>query len=381
MQCSHCGKNDWVTIGNQNYCTHCGNPADSSSTPAAAASPITPPPTPVAATKPIPQKPEPAAPPAKPGAVFSDLSTAHTSNPAAAVHSGASATTGVLDLRQMSPKPVPVEPSPQIKEPVMSAPEPVAPVAAPQPTTVAADSPKPKEAKLAQATAIPKSDMIKKFSPPAAPAPIPSPTEPLASPAPAPVPTAADPIAAPPVVAPAELPNQVITQINAQNQAATPAHDIPANLRPKPATVMATTLAIALMGGYIWFNNLNTLTVRAAGQKAGISASLPSYLPTSYSLSGPISYGSGYVSLQFKSPANPSPMVITQRKTDWNSASLLTLFVSPKSQSYVTVQDQGLTIYLYNNNQATWVNRGVQYTIEGATALSKESIVKVAESL
>lgn len=135
------------------------------------------------------------------------------------------------------------------------------------------------------------------------------------------------------------------------------------------------------MGGYIWLNNYNAMTVKAAGQQAGISASLPSFIPSSFSLSGPVAVTPGAVTMEFKSPSSPGPLVIAQRKTDWNSASLLEFYVNDKASSYVSVASQGLTIYLYNNNQATWVNKGLQYTIEGNNSLSREQVLKIAESL
>jgi hypothetical protein len=192
-----------------------------------------------------------------------------------------------------------------------------------------------------------------------------------------------------------QLPNAAISQVQGLHRLATAAHNsvaipeghpattpaVPAHSGPSVKSVAATTLAIALMGGYIWLNNYNAMTVKAAGQQAGISASLPSFIPSSFSLSGPVAVTPGAVTMEFKSPSSPGPLVIAQRKTDWNSASLLEFYVNDKASSYVSVASQGLTIYLYNNNQATWVNKGLQYTIEGNNSLSREQVLKIAESL
>ncbi len=135
------------------------------------------------------------------------------------------------------------------------------------------------------------------------------------------------------------------------------------------------------MGGYIWLNNFNTLSVKSAAKKAGIEASLPGYMPNSYSLAGPVAYGQGFVTLDFKSPNASTPLTITQRRSNWDSTALLQLYVHPKSNSYVSVASQGLTIYLYDNNQATWVNKGLQYVIAGDTRLSREQVLKIATSM
>ncbi len=242
------------------------------------------------------------------------------------------------------------------------------------------------DARLARATDITKSDMIRKFPQKpasaasistAAPA-VPPPS--LSVPA---IPTAPEPEALPIFN---KLPNAVASQVDSMKNLLPPTDAFQAaltqtKLKSNPVSVMAASLAIAIMGGYIWLHNYDNLSVKAAAQKAGISASVPNYLPSSYSLSGPISYGPGFVTLQFKSPSNQGPLVLSQRKTSWNSSSLLELFVTPKSKSFVTVQTQGLTIYVYNGNQATWVNRGNQYVLEGNTRLSKDQIVKIAESI
>jgi hypothetical protein len=256
-------------------------------------------------------------------------------------------------------------------------------------TTGPAEAATKSEERLARAATVSKSDMIKRFVKPVgaahepepatvvAPAPIPA-----AIPVPIPMPTTAPATPEPiPVVQPTELPKLAATQLDGLKNLIPSEPAQPTAHKPNPKAVLATTLAIAIMGGYIWMHNVGNLTITAAAQKAGISATLPSYVPASYSLSGPISYGPGYLTMQFSSPSSPGPLVLTQRRTEWSSASLLELYVTPKAKDYVTVQTQGLTVYVYNGNQATWVNRGMQYIVEGDTRLSKEQVIKIAESL
>ena len=52
------------------------------------------------------------------------------------------------------------------------------------------------------------------------------------------------------------------------------------------------------------------------------------------------------------------------------------------TDKYTALQAEGLTIYIYNNNQASWVNHGTWYRIEGQDhGLSKDQIIKMATSL
>lgn len=183
-----------------------------------------------------------------------------------------------------------------------------------------------------------------------------------------------------------ELPNQVLTQLKAMQSLIPPTAEAkPKKERSdkprKAASIAAAGMAAAVMAGYIWLNNYDSLTVRAAAQKAGIAATAPSYLPASYSLAGPISFGNGFVSMQYKSPATNELVSLNQRKSDWTPASLLELYVNKEAKSYLSVQSQGLTIYLLDNNQATWVNRGIQYVLQGNAQLNREQLLKIAESL
>jgi hypothetical protein len=183
-----------------------------------------------------------------------------------------------------------------------------------------------------------------------------------------------------------ELPNQVLSQLKSMQSLIPPTAQPKAKKerseKPrKAASIAAAGMAAAVMAGYIWLNNYDSLTVKSAAQKAGIAATAPSYLPASYSLAGPISFGNGFVSMQYKSPASTELVCINQRKRDWTPASLLELYVNKEAKSYLSVQSQGLTIYLLDNNQATWVNRGIQYVLQGNSQLNREQLLKIAESL
>jgi len=89
----------------------------------------------------------------------------------------------------------------------------------------------------------------------------------------------------------------------------------------------------------------------------------------------------GLVTLNFSSPSANESLKIAQARTTWDSTSLLDNFVAKKTDDYATMQGQALTIYFFGQNQATWVNRGVWFSIEGTGRLSREQILKMAYSL
>jgi hypothetical protein len=151
-------------------------------------------------------------------------------------------------------------------------------------------------------------------------------------------------------------------------------------LSPGGSRVLTTVAAVTIMAGYVWFQNYPKLAIESAGSRAGMTATLPSYLPSSYNLSR-TDTGPGLVTLSFASPSSPDTLTIAQHRTTWDSNSLLDNYISKQTDDYATVEGQGLTIYLYNNNQAAWVNHGVWYSIEGASRLSREQVLKIAYSL
>jgi hypothetical protein len=150
--------------------------------------------------------------------------------------------------------------------------------------------------------------------------------------------------------------------------------------QPSIAKVGAAIAAIMLMGGMVWMQNSPKMAFRAAAGQAGIDASLPTYIPSSYQQSGPAQVSSGQLTLAFKSPGSDSPLAITQKRTDWDSNSLRENYVSRQSDKFLAVQGQGLTIFV-DNNQANWVNHGIWYSISGTAKLSREQILKIAYGL
>lgn len=439
MKCPQCGKDSNVTISNKIYCTSCGAVVSESAGPAeskpndvtlpAPAEPAAEPPAPEPEAAPGPAAAAPrmtdiAVPGNKPAApaaaanptdrpVVTPITAARTMQdvmrPAAAYHNPAPAAEGDLKpITDHTATPVPTEP-----------------IAAPSSTV--------KPERLAAAQAVPKSDSIVKFHEPlpaetvapeptkaeapvpapiaAAPAPEPKPEpapviaapEPVpAAPAavpPAPAPAPAAPIVAAPAPAPApvpepepQLPAPAVTQHEAmQNlvtQAPTSKEDAfklameaaTSAAKPNPMAVGAAALAVVVMGGYIWLQNYPRMQLSAVAGRAGFTASLPGYLPSSYKLDGPVQANPGQVSLHYSAPGLPG-ITISQKATSWDSTSLADNFVAAQDPSFSSVQGKGLTIYLFNNGQASWINHGIWYSITGASRLSQSELLKLAYSL
>ncbi len=150
----------------------------------------------------------------------------------------------------------------------------------------------------------------------------------------------------------------------------------------KPASIALTIVALFLVGAYVWQVNYPGLAFKIASAKAGISASLPGYVPSGWKMLGDIQTNPGTVSYTLGNSDSSKKVAITQTKTDWDSQALAENYVAPKAENYLALQAQGLTIYVYGHNQASWVNKGTWYRIESPEqSLSQDQLIKMATSL
>ena len=147
------------------------------------------------------------------------------------------------------------------------------------------------------------------------------------------------------------------------------------------ANIGTASLAILVLGAYLTYLSMPALSTRVAATQAGINASYPSYQPTGYSLSGPVAYQQGSVTMKFAANAGPEQYTLSQTRSEWDSTATLDNYVTPQAgKDYTTTTAGGLTIYRYADN-AVWVNGGILYTISGNAALSNNQVQRIATSL
>jgi Domain of unknown function (DUF4367) len=150
---------------------------------------------------------------------------------------------------------------------------------------------------------------------------------------------------------------------------------------PRALSIVSISIIVAIVGSYITYVNLPSLSVKVAAAQAGIDASYPEYRPDGYSIDGPVTFSDGQVSIHFVANTGSSTFTIKQSQSSWDSSAVLDNVVREKvGEKYITSQERGLTIYTYNGN-AAWVNAGILYTIEGDAPLSGEQIRRIATSL
>lgn len=151
--------------------------------------------------------------------------------------------------------------------------------------------------------------------------------------------------------------------------------------RSRLATYGAGALATLLLAGFIGYQNVPNIAMRYAAARSGIAAGLPSYQPAGFALNRRIQYNPGQITLNYSSNADDRAFTITQRESNWNSDTLKTTYVSTKSDQVQTYEDKGRTIYLYGDNNATWVSSGVWYDINGDSQLNSDQLIRIATSM
>ncbi len=150
----------------------------------------------------------------------------------------------------------------------------------------------------------------------------------------------------------------------------------------KFVNIFTICAAVLIIVGFIIYLNMPIISVRIASMQAGINATFPEYHPDGYSLSGPVSYSNGEVTISFHANSGNSKFAIKQSKSPLDSSALKIQVDKSSNHQTSESQEGGLTIYTYNdNNRADWVNGGILYSISGDAKLSSDQIRRIATSL
>jgi hypothetical protein len=150
----------------------------------------------------------------------------------------------------------------------------------------------------------------------------------------------------------------------------------------RTTSILATSVAAVLVVGYVTFLNIPRMTLRLASSRAGFEAQLPGYSPSGFGFSGPVAYAPGQVTIQYASNTDDRLYTIVEKQTTWDSETLLDNFVNQEAELPPSVyHERGLVVYIYDGTNATWVNGGIWYTIDGDSALTSEQLLKIAASL
>lgn len=140
-------------------------------------------------------------------------------------------------------------------------------------------------------------------------------------------------------------------------------------------------IAAVMLIGFFANQNMHNLEVRVASTRAGVSANLPGYLPSGFSMHGRVAYRPGEITINYKSNSDQRSFAVKQTTSAWDSQSLLENFVAVNQRAYQTYQDNGKTIFIYEGSNATWVDQGIWYQIEGNSSLNSDQLLRLANSI
>ena len=152
-------------------------------------------------------------------------------------------------------------------------------------------------------------------------------------------------------------------------------------ISPRLLNVAMVLVTGVLISSYVAFNNVPNLAMQIAATRSGVDADLPTYQPSGFAISGPIKYQPGQITINFGSNSDQRSYVVNQSKSEWNSETLLENHVATNNRAYQTFQEKGKTIYLYDGDNASWVDKGILYEIDGNSALNSDQIIRIANSL
>lgn len=145
--------------------------------------------------------------------------------------------------------------------------------------------------------------------------------------------------------------------------------------------VVAACFAFLLLGSFLAYQKVPQIAIKVAARNTGFNAKVPSAIPSGYSYKSPVQAKKDSLAINYKSSTDSRHFTITQQPTSWTSESLLSNFLVNSKREYQTYYDKGLTVFVYDNNSAAWVDKGIWYTIQSYGSLSSEQILSIASSI
>ncbi len=159
-------------------------------------------------------------------------------------------------------------------------------------------------------------------------------------------------------------------------------HSVARRLHVKPGvlSIGAAVIAVLVLGGFVFYQNIANISVRMAATRAGLHASLPNYHPTGFSLKGPIHYANGELTVNFQSNSDNRAFQVKQQASSWNSETLLQAYVAKQQQPYQTYEDSGRTVYI-NNDGANLVSNNKWIQVKSDGSLSTQQLLNIVKSI
>lgn len=149
----------------------------------------------------------------------------------------------------------------------------------------------------------------------------------------------------------------------------------------KVRSIAATTTAGLLLGGFIAYQNLPSISLALANRTSGMSAKIPKGVPSNFAISRKIDASKGQVTLLFSSRTDDRQFTITQQVSDMNSEELEKALAASSRKTLQSYDSNGLKIFITGQGEADWVDGGTRVDVSGKSGLSSEQLATIARSL
>jgi len=150
----------------------------------------------------------------------------------------------------------------------------------------------------------------------------------------------------------------------------------------KVLSVSAGIASVALIAGFLVYQNLPAVSLVVASKNAGISMSVPKGIPSNFQMSKDVNYAPGLITVSFKSHNDKREFTITQQKiTEGTQESLEKAIAVSARGDYQTFQTNGLKLFMVGEGKADWIDGDMRYSVSGESGLSTEQLASIAVSL
>ncbi len=146
------------------------------------------------------------------------------------------------------------------------------------------------------------------------------------------------------------------------------------------SAVSASLAGVLIVAGTVTYINLAGIAVSMSGRTAGFKAMLPQFTPEGFSMQRDITATKGHVTMAFHSN-NGRIYYVNEQPSDMSVDSLEASVAAATNNKYQVTEKAGITIFFEKNNTATWVTRGILFSITGDSGLSADQVTKIATSL
>ena len=146
------------------------------------------------------------------------------------------------------------------------------------------------------------------------------------------------------------------------------------------SSIFATAGAVAVIAGLGIYVAMPTISVKMAASKAGLTTNTP-YIPKGFTIDGEVASADGLMTINYRSKSGGDGYSVTIKENDSDTqGSLRNRIAELYSNGYRTEQSGDKTILRYGS-KVTWLDDGLEYTINTNNYLDNDEISSIVDSL